>query len=67
MKYLNHKLIVHTLIVGMFQVEWIINGNMVMGSVEDEKFYFEFPKKENLNELTIQLDQDGVALGMRAM
>ncbi len=51
----------------MFQVEWIINGNMVMGSVEDEKFYFEFPKKENLNQLTIQLDQDGVALGMRAM
>lgn len=38
-----------------------------MGSVEDEKFYFEFPKKENLNQLTIQLDQDGVALGMRAM
>lgn len=38
---------------------------MVMGSVEDAKFYFEFLKTKFKNQLTIQLDQEGVALGMR--
>jgi hypothetical protein len=51
----------------MFQVECIINGNMVMGSVEDAKFYFELLKTKFKNQLTIQLDQERVVLGMRAM
>jgi hypothetical protein len=66
-KHLGHKLTVHTLIVGMFQAKCIINGNMVMRNVEDENIYFEFPTNKFKNQLTIQLDQERVALGMRAM
>jgi hypothetical protein len=40
---------------------------MVMGRVKDAKFYFELPKTKSKNQLTIQLDQKGVALGMKAM